>query len=1158
MEIKKIKINALNKLFNELGYQASTKIGPNEIQLFLNKQSKTGRFDPILTEKLFQVLNFDEISSTMTIEEFIKEFLEFEDDIRKNAELFSIKLTQEKEIYDKILDQCRLYQYEKINSEGFCENAKVYGEITDINIKEKLEGINEIIILIIYNDKKEELRFRMGDKNSSEMLKKSFSFKPTSRKDNFEFIMRGVNENNQIFDIGSKVFPLNDITSHEEYLVQIIIPEIDNPNKIAAYINAKIVLYMSDFKYYESLRKKQEKRLKKFSIAANKAAEYLKCVREIYGDLSVMKSEITVNYNNEKLMQRKGAKINVNFNNVIEGEAPRSNFYVEYNNSRKIERIPLNIQTNGAKEIINPVTETQDYEYKYNYTSDINQNVINGIEKKIEILNNDKEIIMNNLQNIPKPYMQNIPISNIQNIPKPNIRNIPIPFLQNIPVPKIQNFPRVNIQKPNIEEVNIKKTTDNIIIKNQELQKVIENKENQRYLIPNQIFTNENVIKEQIKSQEIIPSIVTQPKSEKIFLASNDNSQIFQKLQTTTETETKSISNPQYTLVNPTINETKFDIDSFLKQTTTQEETQEKAQKQTNQTQTQTLTQLTNQMNQMYTQQLNQKQTRIQTQSQAQKQTQYKEYEQTQKQIQIQKQPQTQVQKQVQTQYQNTNIFPYTQQLNQKQTQIQNQAQEQKQIQYQKQEQTQKQIQIQNHPQTQIQIQNPPQTQIQTQVQLHTQNQSQITNISPYIQQLNQKQTQIQTQTKTQKQIQYQKQEQTQKQIQIQKQPQNQIQTQVQKQVQTQSQNTNIFPSQISFINGSQNKNIETSGKIQQTTETTNTIKTIPAYFSNKNQAKNNNINLNQNKNQTKSQNILINSVNGQERSQAFIKSFMAGENVDQYINTSNKETTTETKTTEQKINQYKSANIKTISNKTNINNKNVVVNTQYQKGQKIEYARPSVHEIVAKILKKKTIMKEEQTLEPIVNKVKIRSSCGNALLREFIGKPLVSEKILPVSYLPEKVNTIIYEEKIITLPVIRTNSPASYKDLNTIVHEPKVVYKGENNIENNANIADNNNINIHNSHNNFVNNFSAIRNSPIQNNNNNYVKNINGNSYNFNKSVQNNFINKIIPSKENKESNSNIIGISNYDIVNNVNDNFTTKSTEKKTINISQINPNF
>jgi hypothetical protein len=56
---------------------------------------------------------------TMSIEDFIYGFMQFEEDIRKNAESFNIKLAQEQEIYNKILKQCRVYQTEKLNAEGF-------------------------------------------------------------------------------------------------------------------------------------------------------------------------------------------------------------------------------------------------------------------------------------------------------------------------------------------------------------------------------------------------------------------------------------------------------------------------------------------------------------------------------------------------------------------------------------------------------------------------------------------------------------------------------------------------------------------------------------------------------------------------------------------------------------------------------------------------------------------------------------------------------------------------------------------------------------------------------------------------------------------------------------------------------------------------------
>ena len=528
IQLAKVKFNTLLSFFKDLGYNTSSKVGQNEYRIFLNKKSKTGTFDPLLTNKLFEILNLDEMS-TLSIDEFINGFLSFEEEIQKNSELFNFKLAQEQEIYDKILKQCSAYQSEKLNAEGFCENAKIYGEISDIDIKRKLEGIKEIIIIIIYNEKQVELRFKIGDKNSNELLKKTFEFKPTSRKDHFEFIMKGVNDNDQVFDIGSKVFPLDDINSQEEYLVQIVIPEIDNPNQNAAYINTKIVLYMSDFKYYESLRKKQEKRLKKYQAAAKKASEYLMFVREIYGDLSQMKPELIVDFNNEKLMQRKGAKLNVNFNNMMEAETPGANYFVEFNNEREIQTrgVPLRVEFNNSKEVLTPVTETETkkYEYKYNYTSNVNLSKINELEKKIQLLEKEKEKITNNLANLPKK---------------------------------------------NLEQINIKKVTETVKYINN--QKDISQQDlntniplHSEVASPKEVFTTEKVTTENVTNSQAVP--ILSPET-------NTNSQIIQT--TTTETKTQNILNNQ-----PVNQNNNFDIDSFLKQTTTQTQYQTQGENQT-------------------------------------------------------------------------------------------------------------------------------------------------------------------------------------------------------------------------------------------------------------------------------------------------------------------------------------------------------------------------------------------------------------------------------------------------------------------------------------------------------------------------------------------------------------------------------------------------
>ena len=355
LELKKAKIDSLVREFTNAGYKSINRIGQSELLDFLNKHTASGHFDTILSDKLFQVLSLDHMS-TMLVEDFINGFLQFEEDIRRNTELYHIKLNQEQEIYNRLVEQCRIYREEKLNAEGLCENAKVFGEITDIDVKKKLEGIKEIIIKVVYNDKSEELHFKIGV-SSNEMLNKSFAFKPQSRKDHFEFIMKGVNDRNQVFDIGSKVFPLNDVNSHEEYVVEIVVPEIDNEEEVAAFIHAKIVLYFSDYKYYERQRRKSESRLKKLITATNRANEYLKYVREIYGDLTKKRRDLVVDFNNEKLMQRKGAKLNVQFNNQKEAEAS-GNYVVEFNNLREVKKVEEKKVKEETKIVKETKTET--------------------------------------------------------------------------------------------------------------------------------------------------------------------------------------------------------------------------------------------------------------------------------------------------------------------------------------------------------------------------------------------------------------------------------------------------------------------------------------------------------------------------------------------------------------------------------------------------------------------------------------------------------------------------------------------------------------------------------------------------------------------------------------------------------------------------------
>ena len=393
LEIKKAKIDSLVAGFFKTGYKSTSNINQSELIQFLNRRSSSGKFDPIISGKLFEVLSLDAMS-TITVEEFINGFLQFEEEIQKNAEDFSIKLSKEEEIFSQIENDFKKYK-ESLTADGLCENAKVSGEITEIDIQKKLEGIKEIIIKIIYNEKNEELHFKMGDISSNELEHKTFEFKPTSRKDHFEFIMKGINDRNQEFDIGKKIFDLSDINSHEEYLVQIVVPEIENEEIIAAFIKAKIVVFWSDYKMYEKQKKKAENKLKKLTIAKNKAEEYLKKIREIYGDLVKKQPDLIVDFNNEKLMQRKGAKLNVNFNNTKEVEAPGSNYVVEFNNQKEVlikqeVKTETKIVESNEKKIEPPVQEN---------VENIENVEQNNVQENAEIINTEGEYQNNNYEN---------------------------------------------------------------------------------------------------------------------------------------------------------------------------------------------------------------------------------------------------------------------------------------------------------------------------------------------------------------------------------------------------------------------------------------------------------------------------------------------------------------------------------------------------------------------------------------------------------------------------------------------------------------------------------------------------------------------------------------------------------------------------------------
>ena len=322
--------------FEELGWDNQKDLTQDEIRYFLNGRTKDGQFDPTLAQKLFSILDVDD-QNRITGEEFIKGYLQFEADLKKNNDEFNKKFIQEQNNFNNLEEQCRLYKSEKLSPEGFCENAKITVEITDVNIQKEIEGINSIIIRVIYNDDIKEKKLLINEQNNNNLIvNEKFEFKPTSRRDRFEFIMKKVDENNIESEIGSKKFPLDEITSQEEYIVQITIPEIEDEEQAAAYINCKIVLFWSDYEYYEEKKKKSEQKLRKLNEALNKTNFYLQKIKEVYGELKT--SDL---YNNT-------------YNNLNTG------------NNNNNQKIPDNRITDDKNLNINNYNNNDNYNYNQN------------------------------------------------------------------------------------------------------------------------------------------------------------------------------------------------------------------------------------------------------------------------------------------------------------------------------------------------------------------------------------------------------------------------------------------------------------------------------------------------------------------------------------------------------------------------------------------------------------------------------------------------------------------------------------------------------------------------------------------------------------------------------------------------------------------------
>ena len=282
-EQMKSKVEVLTKAFNAMDKDLNSELTQEEVLDFLNSHTKNGmQFNQNLAHKLIEKLDFDH-NGTVNVEEFIKNYVYFESDL-KGAQLnLQQKMAQEAKMLQSNKELCRQYQQEQLNSEGFCDNAKITVTVEEVNMQTQLDDIKSIGITILYNDIVKQTNFIAGDTNVR--VNEQYVFKPKTRKDHFEFILKGKDQYDREIDIGSKVLNLEGTESQDEYKIEILIPDINDIDKIVADVQTNISFYWSDFDHYSKQVKQTEKKLEKLQKALNQTTNYLNTLNEIFASV---------------------------------------------------------------------------------------------------------------------------------------------------------------------------------------------------------------------------------------------------------------------------------------------------------------------------------------------------------------------------------------------------------------------------------------------------------------------------------------------------------------------------------------------------------------------------------------------------------------------------------------------------------------------------------------------------------------------------------------------------------------------------------------------------------------------------------------------------------------------------------------------------------
>lgn len=279
MEMTKTKIEAIRQALMRFDKDLDDMISKDELLDFLDSNMKNGqKFDRGLANKIFEALDIDQ-NGKITCEEFIRNFISIEEEIKAHAKELQAKYYTEKENNANLNKHIMENKNEKLNDQGISQMSKVTIEIANIEFLTPIVGVQErISIRVKFEGEEKETRVLSGEDNLV-VWKEKFEYQVNNR-DILYFEVLNTDQFGQKEVIGAVKFPLDRIEKQEEYDLELEIPDENDDRIIMAKINAKIKFVWSVYKLYQDKLNKSERLLQNYNNMLQKTNKLLENLNE--------------------------------------------------------------------------------------------------------------------------------------------------------------------------------------------------------------------------------------------------------------------------------------------------------------------------------------------------------------------------------------------------------------------------------------------------------------------------------------------------------------------------------------------------------------------------------------------------------------------------------------------------------------------------------------------------------------------------------------------------------------------------------------------------------------------------------------------------------------------------------------------------------------